>query len=83
MRGAASPRFWSEITPRTRIMTTDGSDRPPDKPALESGSQIPSHASKVWRSEEIFQGHDIVSIEHRGEVYQLRITRHGKLILNK
>lgn len=34
-------------------------------------------------SNELFQGNREVLIEHNGEVYRLRITRTGKLILNK
>lgn len=34
-------------------------------------------------SAELFGGADRLVIEHRGEDYQLRITRHGKLILTK
>ena len=38
---------------------------------------------KVWQSAELFGKARLVQIEHHGEVYQLRITRQGKLILNK
>ena len=34
-------------------------------------------------SNDLFQGNREVLIEHNGEVYRLRITRTGKLILNK
>jgi hemin uptake protein HemP len=34
-------------------------------------------------SSAILQGRKIVYIEHRGEVYQLRLTRTGKLLLQK
>jgi len=40
-------------------------------------------AIKVWQSAELFGTAKLVQIEHHGEVYQLRITRQGKLILNK
>ena len=43
----------------------------------------PSKAVKVWQSAELFGEAKLVQIEHHGEVYQLRITRQGKLILNK
>ena len=42
-----------------------------------------SKAIKVWQSAELFGEAKLVQIEHHGEVYQLRITRQGKLILNK
>jgi len=42
-----------------------------------------SQAIKVWQSAELFGEAKLVQIEHHGEIYQLRITRQGKLILNK
>lgn len=38
---------------------------------------------KVWQSAQLFGEAKLVQIEHGSEVYQLRITRQGKLILNK
>ena len=36
------------------------------------------------RSEDLFQhGNNELLIEHQGECYRLRLTRHNKLILNK
>lgn len=34
-------------------------------------------------SSSLLQGRDAVSIEHKGELYRLRQTRQGKLILTK
>jgi len=34
-------------------------------------------------SQDLFRGHQEVCIEHLGQVYRLRITRQGKLILTK
>lgn len=34
-------------------------------------------------SESLFHGDHEISIDHRGAVYRLKITRQGKLILNK
>ena len=42
-----------------------------------------SKAVKVWQSAELFGEAKLIQIEHHGEIYQLRITRQGKLILNK
>ena len=36
-----------------------------------------------WSSEDLLRGQRTVEIEHRGEVYRLRSTRQGKLILTK
>jgi hemin uptake protein HemP len=40
-------------------------------------------AIKVWQSAELFGDAKLIQIQHGSEVYQLRITRQGKLILNK
>lgn len=37
----------------------------------------------VYGSRELFRGRDELVIEHDGSRYRLRITRQGKLILNK
>lgn len=34
-------------------------------------------------SESLFHGDHEISIDHRGAMYRLKITRQGKLILNK
>lgn len=42
-----------------------------------------SEPSRVLRATELFGGSREVWIEHDGERYRLRITRRGKLILQK
>ena len=37
----------------------------------------------VWTSEEILQGTKEIQIVHRSEIYRLRLTKNGKLILSK
>ena len=37
----------------------------------------------IYRSEEILRGRGEVSIEHKGEMYRLRLTSAGKLYLTK
>lgn len=37
----------------------------------------------VFDSAKLFGGHKQVAIEHNGQRYVLKITRYGKLILNK
>ena len=39
--------------------------------------------SVVIESVHLFADHKEVQIRHRGEIYRLRLTRNGKLILNK
>jgi hemin uptake protein HemP len=34
-------------------------------------------------TEQLFGNRDVIEIHHHGEVYRLRITKSGKLILNK
>jgi hemin uptake protein HemP len=41
------------------------------------------HEAKLIRSQDWFGRSSVVFIEHRGERYQLRQTRNGKLILTK
>ena len=59
------------------------------KPTPSPGSQPPDDSQsssghpRVWQSAEILRGAELVLIEHQGEVYQLRVTRQNKLILNK
>lgn len=59
--------------------------RPSDKPRSEQQSKD----SKAVESppevafEELAQGRKEVLIEHHGQVYRLRATRNGGLILNK
>jgi hemin uptake protein HemP len=49
-------------------------------------SPIPQPAEeklRVIRSEELLQGEQTILIDHYGTIYKLRITKQGKLILNK
>ncbi len=39
--------------------------------------------AKVVTSESLFSGTREIGIEHAGSLYRLKITRQGKLILNK
>ena len=55
-------------------------DGPPD--ALAS-RQHGHDRRRLLRSEELLQGQVEVLIEHGAEVYRLRLTRSGKLILQK
>jgi hemin uptake protein HemP len=55
----------------------------------EDGSPCRCAAERLLRqaavveSDYLFVGHHEVEIRHAGEVYRLRVTRNGKLILNK
>lgn len=39
--------------------------------------------TRVVTSESLFRGSHEIGIEHEGSMYRLKITRQGKLILNK
>lgn len=38
---------------------------------------------RTFSSRELFAGSTEIAIEHTGSIYRLKITRQGKLILNK
>ena len=46
-------------------------------------SQQAASASRTLESRDLMQGCSQIEIVHRGEIYRLRITRQGKLILTK
>jgi len=50
---------------------------PPDSPALSEP------APKKVTFQQLAQGAAEVLVEHDGQLYRLRLTRNGKLILNK
>ena len=43
----------------------------------------PALPPRTLSSESLFEGRTEISIDHGGSVYRLKITRQGKLILNK
>ena len=60
------------------------------RPQSRAVSMIPvEHRQPVLRSvrtlasDSLFHGETEIGIEHRGSLYRLKITRQGKLILNK
>ena len=58
-----------------------GSTSPRIKPRLGESALEPQ--LKTYGSRDLFDGSREVGIEHGGSLYRLRITRQGKLILNK
>ena len=48
-----------------------------------SGASKPPELRRSVPAAELFGGRREVFIEHSGEIYTLRLTRKGKLILNK
>ncbi len=62
----------------------------PDEAALEvenldapSAASRSSQGRRIIRSEELFGLNREVRIQHQGDLYVLRLTKLGKLILNK
>ncbi len=59
----------------------------PPEPTPDPRDGNPQEASpsagRTLTSDQLFQGLREIQILHAGEVYRLRLTRNGKLILNK
>lgn len=64
-------------------MHSHGSDRRPGQPQGEKKQPSAFGSPLELSSGDLFRGNREVLIEHNGEAYRLRITRTGKLILNK
>lgn len=45
--------------------------------------EAPRLSGRTISSDHLFEGDHEIGIEHRGSLYRLKITRQGKLILNK
>jgi hemin uptake protein HemP len=60
---------------------TDGSAADEQPAAIAHGTEQPLEARPAWRSEELLGEQTEVQILHNDEVYRLRRTRLGKLIL--
>jgi hemin uptake protein HemP len=56
-------------------MSEDCTPNPVPRPAVES--------LRVINSKELLQCDEAVLIDHHGTIYKLRMTKQGKLILNK
>jgi hemin uptake protein HemP len=53
-------------------------DNPLPRPTAAPEPQV-----RVWASAELLQGSKEALIEHQGQIYRLRLTRSGKLLLHK
>jgi hemin uptake protein HemP len=88
----------SEVSRSSSTLTlrgVTGPRRPQPAPAAPSVEQaLPaallrreeagrSETERIVKSDALLQGRSHISISHNGEVYQLRATRLGKLILTK
>ncbi|MDO9414967.1 MAG: hemin uptake protein HemP [Pararhizobium sp.] len=48
-----------------------------------SGGNTQLPQNRVLESKDLFKGGNEILIKHEGSVYRMKITRQGKLILNK
>lgn len=55
----------------------------PKHPAEPSSERPLGDAERIVRADQLFAGRKEICIEHDGVRYRLRITRRGKLILQK
>ncbi|MET0748952.1 MAG: hemin uptake protein HemP [Rhizobium sp.] len=54
-----------------------------DKPPVPQAPQYAAQTVRTIESAEIFRGQNEIVIRHEEFTYRLKITRQGKLILNK
>lgn len=60
-------------------LPTDNRLRPPPPYSADDRPE----SMRTVSSEALFQGRTEIAIDHGGSIYRLKITRQGKLILNK
>ncbi|MEX3007418.1 hemin uptake protein HemP [Hoeflea sp. TYP-13] len=56
---------------------------PGNKSAAPARAKAKEDAVKTLKSQDLFNGAKELGIDHHGALYRLKITRQGKLILNK
>lgn len=61
---------------------SDSSAHEPTRPSSQAGSTNLDRV-RIWQSEQLLEGASEALIQHGPEVYRLRLTRNGKLILHK
>jgi hemin uptake protein HemP len=71
------------IKPRGLSMTTPQIDPDRSPPESSPPADPVRPPPRNLTSLEILQGDTEVTISHNGEIYRLRVTRNGKLILQK
>lgn len=65
------------------MMTTEQNSRPLETKDMEPEAKTVVGGTSVYESARLFKGSTEIGIEHEGAIYRLKITRQGKLILNK
>jgi hemin uptake protein HemP len=72
------------MTHLAQSMGPAAGDRPPRKPRPPAAKgEGPRAAVRTVSSEDLLGPEGLLQIEHRGEIYFLRLTRNGRLILTK
>lgn len=66
------------VNSHSPVITADRMLRTSPMPAVRQPVQV-----RTVTSDSLFLGMHEIGIEHRGSLYRLKITRQGKLILNK
>lgn len=54
-----------------------------EQPEPRSATHRAGDTARVVSSDDLFRGTTEIAIDHFGAIYRMRITRQGKLILNK
>ena len=80
-RGPVSERAADRISESQLHSDSNGSIPVQTKSCFSESALEPR--LKTYGSRELFDGSREVGIEHGGSLYRLKITRQGKLILNK
>jgi hemin uptake protein HemP len=71
------------VPPDPRSARPNAKDTQETPPSSDRQPETSPAARRVLRSEDILAGQREVQILHEGEMYRLRVTRRGKLILQK
>lgn len=53
------------------------------QPTARPAQERVNEPVRVVSSDDLFRGRHEIAVDHYGAIYRLRITRQGKLILNK
>ncbi len=64
-------------------MSEPGSSSPSPAPDNKPSPDVEGEQRRIWTTDELLAGEREVLIRHGDDLYRLRITRHGKLILYK
>jgi hypothetical protein len=78
----ASPALIEALVVSSRESTTTSVEQPV-RDMLAAGDRGGGRPLRVYDTHDLFAGSHEVAIDHNGARYRLKITRQGKLILNK